>query len=192
MGRKAGRAGEAGGFRDWFSHRDRSGDGCSVTKRNGVGVTASIEPFAAACAHGIETLSIESVSAYGPCRHEIVVSGQVSPEDSSLVSGSRWNASSSWQTSVRGPFLVQGRRLDGPARRCGPSMRTGQLVAPGFHATALILRTAGCWEVTGRVGDASLTPSWKWRGSATGRAWHATTCRSICVCRILTYPACPA
>jgi hypothetical protein len=77
-----------------------------------------------------------------------------------------------WQTSVNGPFLVQGRRLDGPASPMGALNATGQLVSPGFHATALIFPTAGCWEVTGRVGDASLTFVVEVEKIGNGPAWH--------------------
>jgi hypothetical protein len=48
----------------------------------------------------------------------------------------------------------------------------GQLVSPGFHATALIFPTAGCWEVTGRVGDASLTFVVEVEKIGNGPAWH--------------------
>lgn len=61
-----------------------------------------------------------------------------------------------WWRSVRGKLIIEGKRLDGAA----PSLRAhipdgyGDI---GFQSTALIFPTAGCWEVTGRVGDASLT-----------------------------------
>src|ERR1700674_88272 len=61
-----------------------------------------------------------------------------------------------WWRIVRGRLTIEGRRLDGPA----PLLRAripdgyGEI---GFQATALIFPTPGCWEVTGRVDDQSLT-----------------------------------
>ena len=61
-----------------------------------------------------------------------------------------------WYRGVRGKLTIQGRRLDGPA----PPLRAripegyGDI---GFQSTALIFPTEGCWEVTGKVGEASLT-----------------------------------
>jgi len=61
-----------------------------------------------------------------------------------------------WWRLARGKLTIQGRRLDGPS----PPLRAripdgyGDI---GFQATALIFPTPGCWEVTGRVGDKTLT-----------------------------------
>jgi hypothetical protein len=66
-----------------------------------------------------------------------------------------------WWRGVEGDLVIEGRRLDVPA----PPLRVeipegyggegqGEL---GFYATALFFPTGGCWEVTGRVGEASLT-----------------------------------
>jgi len=60
-----------------------------------------------------------------------------------------------WWRGVRGQLSIQGRRLDAPA----PPMRAyiphgyGE---KGFQATGIIFPTEGCWEVTGKVADASL------------------------------------
>jgi hypothetical protein len=61
-----------------------------------------------------------------------------------------------WWRSVRGPLTIEGRRLDGPA---GPLRAhvPGGYTDIGFQATGLLFAGPGCWEVTGRVGDASLT-----------------------------------
>jgi hypothetical protein len=61
-----------------------------------------------------------------------------------------------WWRGVRGKLTIQGRRLD----RSAPSLRADIPEGygdTGFQATALIFPTEGCWEVTGRAGDASLT-----------------------------------
>ena len=62
-----------------------------------------------------------------------------------------------WWRRERGqPLTIEGRRLDGPAPPLGADIPEGydELY---FQATGLIFPTEGCWEVTGRAGDASLT-----------------------------------
>ena len=61
-----------------------------------------------------------------------------------------------WWRLVKGQLAIEGRRLDGAA----PPLRAD--IPPGygdigFQATGLIFPTAGCWEVTGRVGNVKLT-----------------------------------
>ena len=61
-----------------------------------------------------------------------------------------------WQRAVRGALVISGRRLDASA----PALRaliSGDDGNPGFVATHLIFSTPGCWEVTGRAAEASLT-----------------------------------
>jgi hypothetical protein len=61
-----------------------------------------------------------------------------------------------WWRGVRGKLIIEGKRLD----RASPPLRAHIPEGygdTGFQSTALIFPTAGCWEVTGRVGDASLT-----------------------------------
>ena len=61
-----------------------------------------------------------------------------------------------WWRRLSGPLRLEGRRLDGQA----PAMRAripNGYGDTGFQSTALIFPTSGCWEVTGRVGDGSLT-----------------------------------
>ncbi len=56
---------------------------------------------------------------------------------------------------VRGHLRIEGRRLDGVA----PSLRSEftDYGDRGFQATYIIFPTPGCWKVTGRAGDASIT-----------------------------------
>lgn len=61
-----------------------------------------------------------------------------------------------WQRGVRGELKITGRRLDGNAAALRALVPYGY-GDQGFQSTALIFPTEGCWEVTGRVGDASLT-----------------------------------
>jgi hypothetical protein len=61
-----------------------------------------------------------------------------------------------WWRGVRGKLTIQGKRLDAPAPPLRASIPEGY-GDTGFQATALIFPTEGCWEVTGKVGEASLT-----------------------------------
>lgn len=60
-----------------------------------------------------------------------------------------------WQRSVRGRLTISGRRLDGPAPPL--AAESPGPVETGFQATGLIFPTPGCWEVTARAADATLT-----------------------------------
>lgn len=57
---------------------------------------------------------------------------------------------------IRGDLTLTGRRLDVPAPPLRAEIPEGYGLT-GFQATALIFPAAGCWEVTGRAGDGSLT-----------------------------------
>ena len=60
-----------------------------------------------------------------------------------------------WWRGVVGKLTIQGRRLDaatGPLRADIPDYGD-----TGFQASEIIFPTPGCWEVTARVGAASLT-----------------------------------
>ena len=61
-----------------------------------------------------------------------------------------------WRRGVRGQLRIEGRRLDAPASPLRAEVPNGY--GPlGFQATYVIFSTPGCWEVSGRVGNASLT-----------------------------------
>jgi hypothetical protein len=61
-----------------------------------------------------------------------------------------------WTRGVPGQLRITGRRLDAdtPALRLRIPSGYGRT---GFQSTAVIFPTKGCWAVTGRVGNASLT-----------------------------------
>jgi hypothetical protein len=61
-----------------------------------------------------------------------------------------------WQRGVRGQLTIEGRRLDAPAPLLRSEVPNGY-GALGFQATYVIFPTPGCWEVAGRVSDASVT-----------------------------------
>ena len=79
-----------------------------------------------------------------------------------------------WTRGVRGQLRIEGRRLDAPA----PPLRShipngyGEI---GFQATALVFSSPGCWEVTGRVGGASLTFVTKVVKIGDGPSWRRDT-----------------
>jgi hypothetical protein len=55
-----------------------------------------------------------------------------------------------------GDLRIDGHRLDAAAPPLIPSIPAGY-GATGFQSTGIRFPSAGCWEVTGRVGDASLS-----------------------------------
>jgi hypothetical protein len=60
-----------------------------------------------------------------------------------------------WWRGMPGRLVISGRRLDGEA----PPLRADVPVgygSQGFQPTGLTFSTTGCWEVTGKVGDAEL------------------------------------
>ena len=71
-------------------------------------------------------------------------------EDGSL--GMKW----AWWRSVAGQLTIEGRRLDAPAPPLRADIPKGYGES-GFQATDLIFPSDGCWEVTGKVGQAELT-----------------------------------
>ena len=61
-----------------------------------------------------------------------------------------------WWRGVSGRLTIVGRRLDASAPPLSAWIPTGY-GRKGFQSTAITFPTSGCWEVTGSVGDASLT-----------------------------------
>ncbi len=61
-----------------------------------------------------------------------------------------------WYRGVSGQLVIAGQRLDTPAPPLRAHIPEGYGVT-GFQSSVIFFPTASCWEVTGRVGDASLT-----------------------------------
>jgi len=61
-----------------------------------------------------------------------------------------------WWREGRGKLMIEGRRLDGPASALTANVPDGY-GDTGFQASGIVFPTPGCWQVTGRVGTASLT-----------------------------------
>jgi hypothetical protein len=89
-----------------------------------------------------------------------------------------------WRRLVEGQLIVGGRRLDGEAQPARAYMSKGYPDS-GIRPTYLVFPTPGCWEVTGRIGDKTLTfvvyvekvgdgPSWRYEQPSDG-SWYQTT-----------------
>lgn len=61
-----------------------------------------------------------------------------------------------WWRGVSGSLRIDGRRLDGPSPPLAANIPDGY-GSTGFQASVVLFPTEGCWEVTGRAGEASLT-----------------------------------
>jgi hypothetical protein len=61
-----------------------------------------------------------------------------------------------WLRGVSGKLKITGRRLDAEAAPLRSEVPDGY-GDRGFQASYIIFPTPGCWEVTGRVGDSSVT-----------------------------------
>jgi hypothetical protein len=62
-----------------------------------------------------------------------------------------------WWRAVTGTLRLEGRRLDGLALPLTATEVPDGYGIIGFQASAVTFPTEGCWEVTGHVGEASLT-----------------------------------
>jgi len=69
--------------------------------------------------------------------------------------GAMWMKWPWWHEGKRKRLTIDGRRLDGAAPPLRARIRTGY--SGEFQSSALIFPTPGCWEVTGRVEDQSVT-----------------------------------
>jgi hypothetical protein len=61
-----------------------------------------------------------------------------------------------WYRVAEGVLTVTGRRLDGAARPVAATVPDGY-GSSGFQASDVVFPTQGCWEITGTVGDATLS-----------------------------------
>ena len=76
-----------------------------------------------------------------------------------------------WLRGASGELRIEGRRLDAEASPLRSEV-PGGYGDRGFQATYLIFPTPGCWEVTGRVGDSSVTFVTKVVKIGNGPAWR--------------------
>ncbi|MCI0397224.1 MAG: hypothetical protein L0332_33705 [Chloroflexi bacterium] len=78
-------------------------------------------------------------------------SGEERPDGALIIKFPWWRA-----PGTVGRLTIEGRRLDAPAPPLQAHIPEGYGEA-GFQATGIIFPTEGCWQVTGRAGDAELT-----------------------------------
>jgi hypothetical protein len=82
--------------------------------------------------------------------HNVVIATPVYIERDGAV-GMKWP----WWRGVKGRLNITGRRLDGKAPPLTADIP--DYGTTGFQASGISFPTEGCWEVTGRVGEARLT-----------------------------------
>jgi hypothetical protein len=61
-----------------------------------------------------------------------------------------------WRRGIRGRLTISGHRLDASAKPLRAHVNNGEGDF-GRQSSYLVFPTSGCWEVTGHVGNASLT-----------------------------------
>jgi LysM repeat protein len=81
---------------------------------------------------------------------KIIMQTENQEPDGSL--GMKWG----WWRAVNGPLTIEGRRLDATSEPLRADIPDGY-GDTGFQVSSLIFPAPGCWEVTGRVGESSLT-----------------------------------
>jgi hypothetical protein len=138
---------------------------CNVTRANGLGTfMEGLSPDL----HGNALLSTglwpDGTIVFKPGGPGFVTS------DGAL--GMKWG----WRRGVRGQLRIEGRRLDEPAPPLRADIPSGYGDF-GFQSSALIFPTPGCWEVTGRVGNASLTFVTFVQRIGDGPSWRVTATR---------------
>jgi hypothetical protein len=117
---------------------------CNTTASNGIGILGNSEPGS----YGNGLMSV------GQWRDGTVIFRPGGP--GFVTSDGGLGMKFGWRRGVRGRLIVTGRRLDAPALPLRARVPQGYGDF-GFQSTYLIFSTPGCWEVTGRVGDTSLT-----------------------------------
>ena len=117
---------------------------CSVTTANGVGILGNPAPGS----YGDGRMSV----GVGP--DGIIIFRAGGP--GFVTSDGSLGMKVGWRRGERGALKIEGRRLDG-----GASVLRAEIAGGygdfGFQPSYLIFPTPGCWEVTGRVGTASIT-----------------------------------
>lgn len=127
------------------SREIRSLTACNVTMPDGRSASKGVAPGF----YGTKALSVSIAAPDGTVVFKPGGAGFVLPDGSlSMKFG--------WQRGVRGALTISGRRLDATAPPLRASIPAGYGDI-GFQATGLIFPTTGCWEVTGRVNNASIT-----------------------------------
>ena len=121
---------------------------CPVTAPNRRGPASDVMP-PGAFTYGTEQLAVHGLWPQGTVVFKPGGPGFIEPDGAlSMKFG--------WVRGVRGRLAITGRRLDAAAPPLRAHIPDGYGEAD-FQATGLIFPTPGCWEVTGSVGNASIT-----------------------------------
>lgn len=115
---------------------------CSVTTPNG---SAPPGEAPSGLHHGNGELWV--VIAYG---------GRIVADESMIQPDGSVRVKFPWWRGVSGQLEIVGRRLDASSPRLQAGVPSGYGDI-GFQSTAVFFPTEGCWEITGRVGNAELT-----------------------------------
>jgi hypothetical protein len=83
--------------------------------------------------------------------YNVVIADRGYVEDDGSI-GMKWP----WWRGVSGRLKIEGRRRDKQAPRLRADISSAYGVS-GFQPSSIYFPSEGCWEVTGRVGEASLT-----------------------------------
>jgi hypothetical protein len=137
----------------------QSGVECDVTRPNGIAAGAEQDPNSFGNRQVSVALWPDGTVVFKPGGAGFVT------RDGSL--GMKFG----WQRGVRGRLRIEGRRLDASASALRAEVPNGYGDLD-FQATYLIFSTPGCWEVTGHVGDSSVTFVTKVVKVGDGPAWR--------------------
>jgi len=135
--------------RSLLSGTPAAGDGfvCPVTEPNG-----SLPPG--------ETVESPEYLGNGELWTVLWPNGKVMMEQYNREADGSLSMKWGWVRAVTGPLTIEGHRLDTDASVDAEPLRADipdGYGDTGFQVSALIFPTTGCWEVTGRVGESSLT-----------------------------------
>ncbi|MBI5946104.1 MAG: hypothetical protein HY864_17220 [Chloroflexi bacterium] len=135
--------------RSLLSGTPAAGDGfiCPVTEPNG-----SLPPG--------ETVPSPEYLGNGELWTVLWPDGKVMMEPHNLEADGSLSMKWGWVRAVTGALTIEGHRLDTDASVDAEPLRADipdGYGDTGFQVSALIFPTTGCWEVTGRVGESSLT-----------------------------------
>lgn len=122
---------------------------CPITQPNGNQPPASANVFSRGNGDYGNDVLWTSLWIWGKER-VYVPDSHVNPDGS--LGPMKW----SWYRYVPGDLIIEGRRLDAPAPPLVGEGTDGY-GDQGFNPSGLLFPTTGCWEITGRVGEGSLT-----------------------------------
>jgi hypothetical protein len=136
---------------------------CEVTEPNGI--AAGVEERVPSSYGNREV----SVGPFGLCPDGILtfVPGGAGFVTRGGALGMKWG----WMRGVSGQLKIEGRRLDAESPPLRSEVPEGY-GDRGFQVSYLIFPIPGCWEVTGRVGNSSVTFVTKVVKIGKGPSWR--------------------